>query len=151
MTITQALRSLQGYDRGQNRTTPGPIFKRQQAEDWLYYQDQLVRRVLPTVNNLNSPEGVQLTQRPFRVQWFIRQLDICLNLWNHDRSLDDALKVGKRLLSIVETMNSLWDCPTNTRECAQLRGRLSQSCSHVGLEEPQPSSYMVPNIVNVHG
>jgi len=32
-------------------------------------------------------------------------------LWRNDRSLDDALKLAKSILQIVDVMNALWDCP----------------------------------------
>jgi hypothetical protein len=82
--------SFHGLDNG--KTTPGPVFKRKQAEDWrkhwskssyrfskfdlyiVFHQDQVIRRVNSLVHQLNGPSGYQLTRRPFRINWFINQL-----------------------------------------------------------------------------
>ncbi|KAH9484701.1 hypothetical protein JR316_0001601 [Psilocybe cubensis] len=72
MLVAQALRSFHGLETG--KTTPGPIFKRKQAEDWLFYQDQVILRVNNVIHHLQGPDGFQLTRRPFRINWFINQL-----------------------------------------------------------------------------
>lgn len=83
--------SFHGLDNG--KTTPGPVFKRKQAEDWrkypfktrfyfstfwpwwlVFHQDQVIRRVNSLIHQLNGPSGYQLTRRPFRINWFINQL-----------------------------------------------------------------------------
>jgi len=38
----------------------------------------------------------------------------CLQLWEQENSLDEAISLGRRLLQVVDTMNSLWDCPGET-------------------------------------
>ncbi|KAH6883719.1 hypothetical protein BKA70DRAFT_1125762, partial [Coprinopsis sp. MPI-PUGE-AT-0042] len=128
--------SLNGYDRSATKA-PGPVFKRQQAEDWFYYQDLVARSILPATNALHSPAAVQLTQRPFRVQWFIRQLAVALQLWRNDQHFRDVLHLGKRLLHIVDVMNYLWRCPHNDGETSDLRQQLSKACHEAGLAEPQ--------------
>ncbi|KAJ8501742.1 hypothetical protein ONZ45_g12033 [Pleurotus djamor] len=44
MMVTQSLRSLQGLDSG--LIAPGPIFNNKQVQEWLYYQDQVIKRYL---------------------------------------------------------------------------------------------------------
>ncbi|KAF6765530.1 hypothetical protein DFP72DRAFT_204488 [Ephemerocybe angulata] len=133
VVVTQGMRVLQGLDRGGR---PGLFFKRKQAEEWIHHQEKLVRQVLNTLNNLGSPDGVQLTERPFRVQWFIHQLNTCIQLWEYERTLDEALDLGKRLMQIVDTMNSLWDCQENRAEASHLRSRLIEACRVTGVEGP---------------
>ncbi|KAJ3518048.1 hypothetical protein NMY22_g13832 [Coprinellus aureogranulatus] len=134
MLVTQALRILQGYDRGVR--SPGPYFKRQHLEDWCRHQEKIVRQVLVVCQNLGGPEGVQVTERPFRVQWFFNGLATALQLWEYDRTLDEALHLGKKFLQIVDTMNYLWDCPENRGDAAQLRSRLTEACRMSGVEPP---------------
>lgn len=90
MLGTQALRVLQGYpDRSSSLRSPGsasgapnlpppapsPLyFKRKHLEDWVNHQEKIVRQVLVVCANLGAPEGVQVTERPFRVQWFFNGL-----------------------------------------------------------------------------
>ncbi|KAJ2924764.1 hypothetical protein H1R20_g12322, partial [Candolleomyces eurysporus] len=143
MIVTQALRRLQGYDHG-FKLTPGPIFKRKHAEDWIYYQDQLVRRAAATAGNLQSPESIQLTQRPWRVQWFIHQLSTCLQLWENERTLEEALHLGRRLLQVIDTMNYLWECPTNEAQASELRARLTEACRLMGVDLPFPRNLSAP-------
>ncbi|KAF9524627.1 hypothetical protein CPB83DRAFT_797695 [Crepidotus variabilis] len=146
MLVTQAFRSsFHGLPTG--RSTPGPIFKRKQAEDWLFYEDQVIQRVNLLTHQLSTPEGQQLTQRPFRVTWFINQLAICLVLWNHDPTLDDALKLGKSILNPIDVLNALWPCPVIQHKCASLRRQLTEACSSRRMEGPLPEGYAVPPVL----
>lgn len=135
--VTQCMRVLQGIERPGR---PGLFFKRKQAEEWVAHQEKLVRGVLGVAQNLAGVDGVQLTERPWRVGWFIHQLSTyvfafslslplcliwvcgtdeltpvgwtcrCLQLWEYERTLESALDLGKRLMHIVDLMNDLWDC-----------------------------------------
>ncbi|KDR67042.1 hypothetical protein GALMADRAFT_1133694 [Galerina marginata CBS 339.88] len=143
MLVAQALRSsFHGLDNG--KTTPGPIFKRKQAEDWLFYEDQVIRRVNAIVHQLTTPTGYQLTRRPFRINWFINQLAICLVLWTHDPTLDDALKLAKAILNPIDVLNALWPCPAIQQRCESLRQQLIEACNSRNIELPFPPSYTVP-------
>ncbi|KIK02612.1 hypothetical protein K443DRAFT_131780 [Laccaria amethystina LaAM-08-1] len=146
----EIISNLHGLDSGP-KNTPGPLFKRKQAEEWLYYQDQVIQRVTATIHQLNSPEGYQLTRRPFRVTWFLNQLAICLMLWRNDRSLDDALKLAKSILQIVDVMNALWDCPANQQHSDALRQKLTEACRITAVEPPLPANYSVPSFVRPSG
>ncbi|TFK44027.1 hypothetical protein BDQ12DRAFT_717221 [Crucibulum laeve] len=144
LLVTQALRSLQGIDSGP-RTTPGPIFKRAQAEDWLYYQQQVIERVNATIHHLTGPEGYQLTRRPFRASWFLNQLAICIILWTHDQTLIDALKLAKMIMPAVDVMNVLWPCTANINQSEALRKQVGDACAIVGIDPPFPPSYTLPS------
>ena len=76
MLVAQALRSFHGLDNG--KTTSAPKFKRKQAEDWLFYEDQIIQRVNSLMHQLSGPAGHQLTRRPYRINWFINQLAMCV-------------------------------------------------------------------------
>ncbi|KAF8149340.1 hypothetical protein B0H34DRAFT_733344 [Crassisporium funariophilum] len=145
MLVAQALRSFHGLDNG--KSTPGPIFKRKQAEDWLFYQDQVIRRVNTLIHQLNGPAADQLTRRPFRVNWFINQLAICLVLWTHDATLDDALKLAKSILIPIDVLNALWPCPAIQQRCDSLRQQLVDACNSTNVALPFPPSYSVPSFL----
>uniref|UniRef100_A0A8H7Y1S2 Zn(2)-C6 fungal-type domain-containing protein n=1 Tax=Psilocybe cubensis TaxID=181762 RepID=A0A8H7Y1S2_PSICU len=163
MLVAQALRSFHGLETG--KTTPGPIFKRKQAEDWLFYQDQVILRVNNVIHHLQGPDGFQLTRRPFRINWFINQLAICLVLWTHDPTLDDALKLAKSILHPIDVLNALWPCPGSylvplylynishqtlpaiQTRCDSLRRQLEEACNARHLQGPFPPSYSVPAII----
>lgn len=80
MLVAQALRSFHGLDNG--KATSGPKFRRKQAEDWLFYEDQIIQRVNSLMHQLNGPAGYQLTRRPYRINWFINQLAMCACLFS---------------------------------------------------------------------
>ncbi|PPQ92783.1 hypothetical protein CVT25_003831 [Psilocybe cyanescens] len=146
MLVAQALRSsFHGLDNG--KSTPGPIFKRKQAEDWLFYEDQIIRRVNTVIHHLHSPDGYQLSRRPFRINWFINQLAICLVLWTHDPTLDDALKLAKSILHPIDVLNALWPCPAIQGRCDSLRRQLEEACNSRHLQGPFPPSYSVPAFI----
>jgi len=72
MLVAQALRSFHGLENG--KAASGAMFKREQAEDWLFYEDQIIQRVNTLTHQLTGPSGHQLTRRPYRINWFINQL-----------------------------------------------------------------------------
>ncbi|KAH0589793.1 hypothetical protein H2248_005508 [Termitomyces sp. 'cryptogamus'] len=137
ITITQTLRRLQGLGNGP------PIFKRKQAEEWLWYQDRVIRTVRSAIDNLGGDEGYQLTRRPYQVTWFANQLSICLLLWDYDRSLKDALVLAKSILVPVEVMTSLWPCAALEHQLEDLRKRLGEACAAEGIEPPVPSNFQI--------
>lgn len=95
----------------------------------VWYQDRVIQIVKSSINHLGGVQGHQLSRRPFQVTWFSNQLSMCvmlsprlllsdqfgtscLLLWNYDRSLKNALVLGKSILLPVEVMNRLWPCPS---------------------------------------
>ncbi|KIM76126.1 hypothetical protein PILCRDRAFT_98790 [Piloderma croceum F 1598] len=118
VTVTRTLRRfvppsdvLRDSDSGIPHQPHQPVFSRKEAEEWLYYQDQVIKRVKSSINHLGEAQGHLLTRRPFQVTWFSSQLAICLSLWNNDRSLATALELAKSVLILVDIQNSLWPCP----------------------------------------
>ncbi|KAJ7137570.1 hypothetical protein C8R43DRAFT_1072243 [Mycena crocata] len=143
MVVTKALRNLQGLPAG-NR--PGPLFNRRQAEEWIYSQDEVLKRVIISIQYLSDPRGQHLTQRPFAVTWFYHQLAICLLLWENDTSLGEVLTLAKSFLVPLDVMNALWPCQLIQLQCAALRKRLAAHCRSAGHEPPSPSNYSLPTI-----
>ncbi|KII92940.1 hypothetical protein PLICRDRAFT_679940 [Plicaturopsis crispa FD-325 SS-3] len=141
MTITQTFRSLQGLDSG---SSIAPVFNRKHAEEWLYYQAQVIQLVKQSVPQLGETQGHMLTRRPFQVGWFTSQLAICLSLWNHDHSLINALDLAKSILMPLDVLNALWPCPMQQNQCESLRKRLSEACTAAGLPQPLPTEYNLP-------
>jgi hypothetical protein len=124
-----------------------PVFSRKEAEEWLYYQDQVIKRVKSSINHLGEAQGHLLTRRPFQVTWFSSQLAICLSLWNNDRSLTTALDLAKSVLVLVDILNSLWPCPFQQTRCDELRKRLSEACTAAGVTQPLPPDFSLPPIL----
>ncbi|KAJ6552372.1 hypothetical protein B0H10DRAFT_2242163 [Mycena sp. CBHHK59/15] len=58
MTVTQALRKMQGLTR-EISTTPGPLFNQKQAHQWIDYQLQVIKRVKLATYQLGGPQGHQ--------------------------------------------------------------------------------------------
>ncbi|KAJ7443199.1 hypothetical protein B0H11DRAFT_1748643 [Mycena galericulata] len=134
--------NLQGLPAG-NR--PGPLFNRRQAEEWVYYQAEVIKRVTMSIQFLADARGQQLTQRPFAVTWFYHQLAICLLLWENDTSLRDVLELAKSFLIPLDVMNSLWPCELIQLQYTALRKRLTAHCRSAGYEPPAPpTSYSLP-------
>ncbi|KAJ6607183.1 hypothetical protein B0H10DRAFT_1956531 [Mycena sp. CBHHK59/15] len=133
--------NMQGLEVG---TRPGPLFNRRQAEEWIYYQAEVIKRVTMSIQYLTDPRGHQLTQRPFQVTWFYHQLAICLLLWENDTSLTDVLELAKSFLIPVDVMNALWPCSLIELQCNALRKRLVAHCRTAGREPPLPSTYTLP-------
>ncbi|KAJ7108310.1 hypothetical protein C8R44DRAFT_636865, partial [Mycena epipterygia] len=134
-------RSLQGLPSG-NR--PGPLFNRRQAEEWIYYQAEVIKRVTMSLQYMSDPRGHPLAQRPYAVTWFYHQLAICLLLWENDTALTDALALAKSFLVPLDVMNALWPCPLIELQCTALRKRLAAHCRSAGHEPPPPATYKLP-------
>ncbi|KIM45747.1 hypothetical protein M413DRAFT_17514 [Hebeloma cylindrosporum] len=137
--------NFHGLDNG--KTSSGPKFKRKQAEDWLFYEDQIIQRVNSLMHQLNGPAGHQLTRRPYRINWFINQLAICLVLWNHDPTLYDALKLARNIFIPIDVLNALWPCPAIQQRCDDLRQQLIDACNSRNIELPLPPNYSVPSFL----
>ncbi|KAJ6496098.1 hypothetical protein C8R45DRAFT_984957 [Mycena sanguinolenta] len=143
MIITKGLRNLQGFSSA-NR--PGPLFNRRQAEEWICYQAEVVKRVTASIQYLSDSRGQQLTQRPYAVTWFYHQLAICLLLWENDTSLVDVLELAKSFLIPLDVLNALWPCDLIQLQCTALRKRLTAHCRSAGLElPPPPNTISLPN------
>ncbi|KAJ7479161.1 hypothetical protein FB451DRAFT_1032022 [Mycena latifolia] len=143
MSVTQALRKMQGLSR-EISTTPGPLFNRKQARQWIDYQARVIKRVKLATYHLSGPQGYQLTRRPFQVTWFLNQFAVCMQIWTHDTGLGDAVELGKDLLAVVDVLNALWPSASNQAQCADLRKQLTQACAIAGAEAPLPSGYAAP-------
>ncbi|KAJ7169913.1 hypothetical protein C8R46DRAFT_217813 [Mycena filopes] len=141
MVITKGLRNLQGLTTGPR---PGPLFNRRQAEEWIHYQSEVVKRVTISIQFVSDSRGQQLTQKPFSVTWFYHQLAICLLLWEHDAALGDVLELAKSFLVPLDVMNALWPCELIQLRCNALRKRLAAHCRSAGHEPPQPTNYTLP-------
>ncbi|KAJ7694383.1 hypothetical protein B0H17DRAFT_1057522 [Mycena rosella] len=145
MSVTQALRKMQGLSR-EISTTPGPLFNRKQAHQWIDYQARVIKRVKLATYQLGGPQGYQLTRRPYQVTWFLNQFSVCMQIWTHDTGLTDAVELGKDLLSVVDVLNALWPCTSNQTQSNDLRKQLTQACSIVGTDPPLPPGYAAPLI-----
>ncbi|KAF8878849.1 hypothetical protein BD779DRAFT_1553503 [Infundibulicybe gibba] len=144
MSITQLLRRLVPSSDPGTSVTPGPLFNRKQAEEWLYYQDQVIKRVKISIHHVTDRQGFPLTRRPFQVTWFVNQLAICLQLWENDRGLINALELAKSILVPVDVMNVLWPCPFHQNQSDHYRQKLAHACAVVGIEPPHPAQHSLP-------
>ncbi|KAJ7897831.1 hypothetical protein B0H13DRAFT_2032511 [Mycena leptocephala] len=140
MSVTQALRKMQGLSR-EISTTPGPLFNRKQARQWIDYQARVIKRVKLATYQLGGPQGYQLTRRPFQVTWFLNQFSVCMQIWTHDTALADAVELAKDFLAVMDVLNALWPCTLNQTQSDDLRKQLTQACAHVGTEPPLPPTY----------
>ncbi|KAJ7121672.1 hypothetical protein C8R44DRAFT_786662 [Mycena epipterygia] len=147
MTVTQGLRKMQGLNR-EISTTPGPLFNRKQARQWIEYQARVIKRVKLATYQLGGPQGYQLTRRPFQVTWFLNQFSVCMQIWTHDTGLTDAVELAKDFLAVVDVLNALWPCKSNQTQSDDLRKQLTQACAIVGVGPPLPPSYATPLIRN---
>ncbi|KAF5345467.1 hypothetical protein D9758_013622 [Tetrapyrgos nigripes] len=135
ITVTHALRSLHGLE---NR---GLFFNRRQAQEWIYHQQEVVKRVKLSIEHITDPHGHQLTRRPFQATWFSNQLAICLMLWKYDQSLTEILELAKSLLVPVDVMNVLWPCQLQQHHCDEMRQQLVEYCRSVGIDLPPGPEY----------
>ncbi|KAF8919453.1 hypothetical protein CPB85DRAFT_1276709 [Mucidula mucida] len=119
MAITQALRRSVLVPES---VAPGPAFTPKQAEEWVYFQQEIVKRA--TFSIQQSGAANQLARRPYQATWFATQLALCLRLWNHDRTLYSALELGRAITYPLDFINTLWPCATHQHYCAELQKRL---------------------------
>ncbi|KAI0929798.1 hypothetical protein AcV5_006666 [Taiwanofungus camphoratus] len=142
MTVTYQLRRLQDVD-----SAMVPMFDRRQAEEWLFYQEQVAKRIKSSVLQLGETPGHLLSRRPFQVTWFATQVVICLALWAYDRSLIHALELAKSFLIPLDVLNVLWPSPAHRHRCDELRQRLEEACSSARLPLPLPAGLTLPPIL----
>ncbi|KAI0368375.1 hypothetical protein BV20DRAFT_1084510 [Pilatotrama ljubarskyi] len=144
MTITYELRRR--LQDGDVPTLP-PMFNRRQAEEWLFYQEQVARRAKASVAQLGHTQGHLLSRRPFVVTWFSDQVAICLALWEYNRSLHRALELAQALLVPLDVLNELWPCPVQASRRDELRHRLQEACLAAGIHPPPPVEANLPRIL----
>ncbi|KAI0088094.1 hypothetical protein BDY19DRAFT_891709 [Irpex rosettiformis] len=143
MTITYELRRrLQDID-----DVRPPMFNRRQAEEWLYYQSQVAKRVMDSVKGLSERPGHLLSRRPFQSLWYSSQVSICLALWNYDHDLFQALELAKSFLIPLDTLNVLWPCQVQNTRCQELRIRLTDACNTVRIPIPLPATVSLPLVL----
>ncbi|KAI8992919.1 hypothetical protein BD414DRAFT_437399 [Trametes punicea] len=124
-----------------------PMVHRRQAEEWLFYQDQVAARVKDSVRQLGEAEGHLLSRRPFLVTWFSSQVAICLALWDYNRTLLRALNLAQAFLIPLDALNALWPCPEQASTRDELRNRLEAACLSAGLPPPPPVEANLPPIL----
>ncbi|CAK5282513.1 unnamed protein product [Mycena citricolor] len=130
LCIQKGLRGLQGLASPR----ASPLMNRRQAEEWIYYQLELIKRV--TLSIQFDQRGTTPTNRPFALTWFYHQLSICLLLWEHDNGLITALNLAKAFLVPLDVMNALWPCEYIHSQCSALRKQLTLYCMQANLEPP---------------
>jgi len=142
MSVTQALRRMHGLTR-EISTTPGPLFNRKQAREWIDYQERVIRNVkLAAETYQQGGRGThgphQLARRPFQVAWFLNQFSVCMQIWTHDTGLGEAVELAKDFQAVVDVLNELWPCKPNQTQSDSLRKQLTQACAVVGTDPPPP-------------
>ncbi|GJE92836.1 hypothetical protein PsYK624_089940 [Phanerochaete sordida] len=144
LEITSEFRRLQDP-----ATIGAPLFNRRQAQEWLYYQEQVARRVKHAVLEIGERQGHLLTRRPFQGLWFASQVSICLALWGYDKTLHQALELAKTFLLPLEALNALWPSSTQRDRTETLRGRLCEACGQAGIAAPLPAQVSLPPILRI--
>ncbi|KAH9969311.1 hypothetical protein BGW80DRAFT_1335542 [Lactifluus volemus] len=117
-----------------------PVWNRRLAEEWLFYQEQIAKRVKNSLTRITEPSAHIVLRRPFHVGWFTNQVATCLALWDGDRELLRALELAKTFLAPTEVLNSLWPCQAFHSRGKELRAQLSQACVSAGIPPPLPQS-----------
>jgi len=115
-----------------------PIWNRRLADEWLYYQEQVAKRVKNSLTRITEPSVHVVLRRPYHINWFTNQIATCLALWESDRDLLRALELAKTFLAPTEALNSLWPCQTFHLRGNTLRAQLSQACASAGIPLPMP-------------
>lgn len=113
-----------------------PVWNRRLAEEWLYYQEQVAKRIKNSLTRITEPSGQVILRRPYHIGWFTNQVSMCLALWEGDRDLFRALELAKSFLAPTEVLNSLWPCQPFHLRGKALRARLSQACATAGIPPP---------------
>ncbi|KAH9993527.1 hypothetical protein BJV77DRAFT_349009 [Russula vinacea] len=115
-----------------------PVWNRRLAEEWIYYQEQVAKRVKNSLSHITEPSGFMILRRPYHIGWLTNQVSTCLALWEGDRELLRALELAKTLLAPTEVLNSLWPCQAFHSQGKALRAKLSQACASAGIPPPLP-------------
>ncbi|KAH9020844.1 hypothetical protein EDB85DRAFT_1895962 [Lactarius pseudohatsudake] len=141
-----------------------PVWNRRLAEEWLFYQEQVAKRVKNSLLltrhgagdrvstapvNTTSPTAAHIfLRRPFEIGWFTNQVETCLALWEGDRDLLHALELAKTFLAPTEVLNALWPCAAFHARGKALRVQLSQACANSGIPPPPPSRalHLLPSL-----
>ncbi|KAH9949097.1 hypothetical protein B0H21DRAFT_169579 [Amylocystis lapponica] len=142
MTVTHELRRIQELDN-----VVSPMFDHRQAEDWLFYQDQISKYFKSSLLRLGEAPGHMLSRRPFQVAWLSNQITTCLTLFARDRSLLHALELAKSFLIPLDVLNALWPSPGQRVRRDELRQRLEEACTSANLHPPLPAELTLPPIL----
>ncbi|KAF9653892.1 hypothetical protein BDM02DRAFT_3086609 [Thelephora ganbajun] len=132
MYITTEFRRLQGVDQ-----SVGGLNSQRHAGDWLAYQRTVAKRVQSSVF---ESSGRSLARHPLQLGWFTTQVSICLHLWDHDRSMTEALEVAKMFLLPVDTLTTMFPCQAMEMIRDRLHEHLTKACMYSGLTAPAPPS-----------
>ncbi|KAF9066700.1 hypothetical protein BDP27DRAFT_1404271 [Rhodocollybia butyracea] len=145
VNITQVFRrSVPSYNHLHGLSTRSRVFSQHQAQDWIFYQEQVIKRVKMGIQDITDPRGHQLTRRPFQAAWFWNQLSICLMLFHDDHTLVSALILAKSIVIPIDVMNVLWPCDTQQRHCSILREQLTEACNSAGIDPPLDPKFSIP-------
>ncbi|KIY70031.1 hypothetical protein CYLTODRAFT_392634 [Cylindrobasidium torrendii FP15055 ss-10] len=117
MAITQTLRSLTGIP-----STRRAEFTPKQAMEWIRFQEEIVKRATMAMRQYGPANYI--SRRPYQAPWFATQLELCLRLFESDRTLYAALQLGQQIAFLLSSINQLWPCPEHQRHCDDLRERL---------------------------
>jgi hypothetical protein len=77
----------------------------------VFYQGQIAQRVNALVQLVGEPRAHVFSRRPWQATWFATQVAVCLQLWTQDRTLSDALALGKSFLTPCDVLDALWPSP----------------------------------------
>lgn len=138
--IKRTFRSIQGFEDDPGR----PFLSRGEADQWLSWTKQIIDQVeseLSLRQDGTDKPGSMWTRKPFDITWYSSQLALSLRVWNHDRSLLSVLDLGKVVLRVVDALNRLWPNSFHQRHCEELRRKLIDACSAVGIQTPLPSHF----------
>jgi len=124
------------------------VWNRRLAEEWLFYQEQVAKRIKNPLSRITEPSAHVTLRRPFHVSWFANQVATCLALWEGDRGLLRALELAKSFLLPLEVLNSLWPSQEFHGRGKALRGQLSQACANAGI--PLPPDPSTPDFAPLH-
>lgn len=132
-----------------------PVWNRRLAEEWLFYQEQVAKRVKNSLlltrhgagdrvpaapaSTTCPPASHIFLRRPFAIGWFTNQVATCLALWEGDSGLVHALELAKNFLVPTEVLNALWPCTAFRVRGEDLREQLSRACANAGITQPPPS------------
>ncbi|KAF8267650.1 hypothetical protein EI94DRAFT_1700825 [Lactarius quietus] len=131
-----------------------PVWNRRLAEEWLFYQEQVAKRVknsllltrhgagdrVPAATPASSTPASShiFLRRPFEIGWFTNQVATCLALWEGDSGLVHALELAKMFLMPTEVLNALWPCTAFHARGKDLREQLARACASSGITPPPP-------------
>ncbi|TFY66432.1 hypothetical protein EVG20_g4654 [Dentipellis fragilis] len=121
-----------------------PVWNRRLAEEWLFYQEQVARKVKASIQGLREASGHMFLRRPALISWFTSQVAMCLSIWSGDNSLMRALELAKSFLIPLEVLNILWPCPVFQAQCTDLRNQLEDACAISSIPPPLLQQFSLP-------